>query len=234
MEDEKESPSESDPKRGKLKERAFMFVFMVVIASFFAGVIAAANLALADRIQVNRDLFRQRKILEALQLIPYGPESRKYSGKELQEIFEERVRELTGRPVAGYTALTPEGEAGPIGILARWQGFWGPIEGIVSITSDDRRIRGIGIFSHSETPGLGARMTEPDFRKQFFAGEMKVPAPVEEGEPSERLTIDAITGATRTTESIVQFLNESLPKTVDRLLRDGPALPASQTAGEDS
>jgi len=205
-----------------------MFVFMVVVASFFAGVIAAANLALAGRIRVNRNLFRQRKILEALELIDYRAGKGKRSGKEIQKIFEERVKDLTDRPVACYAALTPDGKISRVGVLSRWQGFWGPIEGIVSVTPEDRRLHGIGIFSHSETPGLGARMTEPEFRKQFFSGEMEVPAPADEGEPSERVGIDAITGATRTSESIVKFLNESLPKTVDTLRQEMPSVRAGK------
>lgn len=220
--EESEDKTDRRPRRSKLKERTFTFFFMLVVASFFAGVIAAAQLALANRIQTNQDLFRQRKVLEALQLIPYGPESRRYSGSEIQRIFEEQVTDLTGQAVARYAAPGKGGKTGLVGLLARWQGFWGPIEGIVSITPDDRKIHGIAIFAHSETPGLGARMTEPDFRKQFFAGNMSVPAAAEAGSRDGRLSIDAITGATRTSESIVKFLNQSLPATVDDVLKTTP------------
>ena len=56
----------------------------------------------------------------------------------------------------------------------------------------------IGDERFAETPGLGARALEDDFRKQFIG--KKIPVAIEE--------IDAITGATVTTTAVVNAISQ--------------------------
>jgi len=46
------------------------------------------------------------------------------------------------------------------------EGYSGNIEIMVGVTPE-RRVSGIAILSHAETPGLGAKIIEPQFRDQF-------------------------------------------------------------------
>ena len=50
-------------------------------------------------------------------------------------------------------------------------GYNGPIEVMVGIDTEGR-LTGIGIMTHAETPGLGARVEEADFRDQFVGLEL--------------------------------------------------------------
>ncbi len=90
------------------------------------------------------------------------------------------------------------------------QGFEGPVAVNVTV-KEDGSITGlvIGDDQFKETPGLGARAQEPEFISQFIG---KVPPlsirKADEEETSS--TIDALTGATVTSQAVVDAINEAL------------------------
>ena len=95
--------------------------------------------------------------------------------------------------------------------LAGWcisvnsKGYGGIVSFIVGITKDGS-IKAISILNHSETPGLGARSTEPEFYTQFNDKD-KLPLKVAKGAASSPEEIIAITGATITSTAIVDGVN---------------------------
>ncbi len=46
-------------------------------------------------------------------------------------------------------------------------GLWGTIYGFLTLESDMNTIKGISFYEHKETPGLGARIEEPEWRAQW-------------------------------------------------------------------
>ncbi len=96
---------------------------------------------------------------------------------------------------------------------------------MVAVDPEIRKILGIAFYHHSETPGLGGRITEEWFQKQFQERPLQVPpagmrffyfkAPGTARGPTE---LDAITGATETSRRLEKFLDEELKKTVPLLL----------------
>ena len=79
------------------------------------------------------------------------------------------------------------------------------------------RIIGIAFYKHSETPGLGARITEPWFRDQFkglrsfpIQGDRKIFYLKPEGTGQGPSELTAITGATGTSRAVEAFLNKDL------------------------
>ena len=88
---------------------------------------------------------------------------------------------------------------------------------MVGVDSEGSRILGIAFYQHSETPGLGGRITEKWFTDQFkglrlfpIVDDKKIfylkPKAIASG-PNE---LDAITGATRTSTAVETFLNTEL------------------------
>ena len=76
-------------------------------------------------------------------------------------------------------------------------GFGGAVDTMVGIDSDGK-VTGISVISaSSETPGLGARSTEPEFQAQF-AGQVGTEVAVAKDGGS----IDALTGATITSRAV--------------------------------
>lgn len=93
-------------------------------------------------------------------------------------------------------------------------GLWGPITAVVSFPQDLSRVRSVSVISHSETPGLGARITEPWFVEQleneaFVNGAIGVNALPKDRSDKDDGQIDAITGATRTSDAIAQLFKLS-------------------------
>ena len=97
------------------------------------------------------------------------------------------------------------------------KGFWGPIEGLMSVETDGVTIRTVVWTRHSETPGLGGRIDEPQYREKFRG---KLASPdirldvVPDGTMGDNPhKIDQITGATQTTVvGMEAFLNDNFKK----------------------
>ncbi|MFA7672217.1 MAG: FMN-binding protein, partial [Sphaerochaetaceae bacterium] len=85
-------------------------------------------------------------------------------------------------------------------------GLWGTISIMVGFEDDLKTLSGVSIVSQNETPGLGARIEEKWFTAQF-SGKQGPFRLVEEGTASSPDEIDAITGATRTSESFRNIMN---------------------------
>lgn len=100
----------------------------------------------------------------------------------------------------------------------RGKGLWGPIWGYLALESDWDTIYGV-VFDHaSETPGLGAEITTPDFRGQFdgktiYNGEQLVGIAVLKGAGSSEgnpHAVDAISGGTITSRGVSDMLKGNL------------------------
>ncbi len=79
------------------------------------------------------------------------------------------------------------------------------IEMALGIDSEGN-ISGVKIISHSETAGLGANAAKPAFLNQFIGVSALKPIICVKGNPAEN-EIDAITGATKTSNGIVTAIN---------------------------
>lgn len=90
-------------------------------------------------------------------------------------------------------------------------GYGGPIEAMVAVADDMNTVAGLTVLSHGETPGLGARITEPAWRQQFSGKRIAddsgaVRLTVARGGGSSEFEVDAITGATRTSTAMANML----------------------------
>ena len=85
------------------------------------------------------------------------------------------------------------------------KGYGGMVGFVVGITKDGA-VKAINILSHSETPGLGAKSTEPEFYTQFNDKD-KLPLKVVKGSASNPDEIAAISGATITSNAVTDGVN---------------------------
>lgn len=187
-------------------------LFIFLVSFFFAGLTVSVNQALSGRISLNEKTRHTRQLLEVLK-IRY-PENA--SPKTLQQ--HERVRIDSGR-VDGKVVYRGRDEQGnPIGYAfpIGGKGFWGKIDGFLSTDEDVRSIRGIVFTSHNETPGLGARIDEPWFRKQFEGLRLadavgpRQFVQISRADRSKKNRLDAITGATMTSKALEKIVNDGL------------------------
>lgn len=97
-------------------------------------------------------------------------------------------------------------------------GLWGPIWGYVAINDDGNTIYGANFSHSSETPGLGARITEASFQKQYEQkllykeGELKNVTVVKKGQTSTDGSdyVDAISGATITSRGVATMMHDCM------------------------
>ena len=85
-------------------------------------------------------------------------------------------------------------------------GLWGPIWGYLAIASDGKTIVGATFGHKSETPGLGGEITTDKFQDQFAGKQIM-------GDGSlVPIEFDAITGATKTSNSVKEMIDNTLEK----------------------
>jgi Na+-transporting NADH:ubiquinone oxidoreductase subunit C len=97
-------------------------------------------------------------------------------------------------------------------------GLWGSITGFLSVDITGDKILGIDFLSHSETPGLGGRISEEWFLEQFRNIEIsKGSSPYIQYKPAQGSTLDAISGATLTSVAVRDIVNDS----IENLLNSG-------------
>lgn len=88
------------------------------------------------------------------------------------------------------------------------KGYGGPVNFIVGITKDGT-VKAINILNHSETPGLGAKSTEPEFYGQFN-DKSQLPLKVVKGAAENPDEITAISGATITSNAVTGGVNAAV------------------------
>lgn len=197
-----------------MKQRLLTVGFMVLVTGVFTLLLTGANLLTRDRIRQNEIAKRNRAFLQALGLV-----SGATPASEVERIRTERVAEQS---VGGFQVRTafksparkaPEAYAFEIS----GPGFWGPIFGWLAVDAKLENIVGITFTRHSETPGLGGRIDEPWFRKQFVGKRTAALRLVPEGAEKGPNDVDAITGATRTSQSVEKLLNADLKRFLEAM-----------------
>ena len=206
-----------------MRKRLFSIFYMFVLTLFFTTLVSAVKVFNEEKIETNQRVKLQRIILSVLD-VPIKDDT---PDPELVEVFNERVKaiEVKGRTVYvgyGQDGRTVIGYAFSIG----GPGFWGPIYGMVGVDPEASEILGIAFYKHSETPGLGARISEPWFTKQFeglslhrIEGDNKIFYLKPEGTGKAPNELDAVTGATGTSRAVEAFVNQELDRFVQKIRR---------------
>lgn len=228
-----------------VKHPAYVIGFVVVIAAVFTAAVMALQMTTRGRIRQNESLARQRALVEILfkadtieqaQRMGLSKPPAQMTGQEIANLYGRRVtvRELPVpdenskiEVVIAYLQDMDFGAPRPLAPVASiatkfaGTGFWDRIEGYVALTPDLKRIQGTTVLTQRETPGLGGRVTEPEYLAQFV-GLAALPANtdglyiymVREMPPAGHVrhgrAVEAITGATQTSLALGRILNADL------------------------
>ena len=190
---------------GRLRRSALTVLFMLVTTLVFVSVLTGVNLVTRERVAVNQAMFIRGAILEAAGSVPEGA-----SVEALNRLYDELVVEHRGAD----STITYYGVGDGVVLIAEGPGLWGEITAAVGLEKDLKTLTGIAIIDQNETPGLGGRISEEWFTRQF-AGKRGPFSYVPEGTPTEDDEFDAITGATTTTSAIRDLLNRILAEIPD-------------------
>lgn len=89
------------------------------------------------------------------------------------------------------------------------KGYGGEVILMVGVSTEGT-ITGMKVLSQSETPGLGANATQPSFYEQFKDKKIDEALAVVKAAPSKENEIQAITGATITSNAVATAVNEAV------------------------
>ena len=196
----------------------FAVVYMFVVTAFFSSVVIGFARLTSARVKANEQLAFETAMLEAFGL------AEGKTGPEIHEFFLEQFDKPDAEHGQAYT-LIEDGKVSGYAVLVDGKGFWAPIKGIVGISADGRRIRGVSFYEQSETPGLGAEIVKPEFRAQFEGKRMATAdRPIRIRPTGSELAgneVHAITGATQTCMRLERLMNEDLARWRDEVFKDG-------------
>lgn len=157
-----------------------------------------------------------------LQNINAANEARQGALPQAEDFIEmEIVDELSQQGPAKIIELN-EGKSGNelVGYTFKihTKGFGGDMEIVVGINIEDK-VESIQIGQHTETPGLGAKMTKDSFIEQYHGKGVESPIVVSKTHPKDG-EVQAITGATITTDSVTKGVNLA-SQYYEEILKDG-------------
>lgn len=181
-------------------------VNMVVVTVIFVAMLASLNYVTANTIKFNNEHELRHKILYIFDILPES-----HDPKEIERVFKDRIVGKEFGHISGYALMEGKEEIA-YAIPINGPGLWGSIKGYLGLNKDLTRIIGIEFISHSETPGLGGRISEGTYKEQFRG--IDISSPVNGGyiisRPQPGGNVDAISGATHTSTAVVKFINEDL------------------------
>lgn len=185
----------------------FAVVYMFVITAFFSSVVIGLAKFTEEKVEANRQLAFEKAVLQVSGLAEGRPNS------QLHEFFLNRIQ-ISKDSDRVLIVINKEGKSIGYVIVLEGKGFWAPIKGVLGLTKDKQTITGIAFFEQNETPGLGGKIMDNEFREQFIGiniddkGETLEIKPF--GSELGENQVHAITGATQTCARLEQLINESI------------------------
>jgi len=180
------------------KKRIYPLLFMFLVTVICILITSGLFLSTQERATANELSFTRRAILDAGGL-EYTPTT-----EGIEKTYKEKIQVEDGGSY--YTAETAEGKRYILPMQG--PGLWGTIAIMVGLEEDLTTFSGLAIVSQNETPGLGGRIEEPWFTQQF-QGKKSPFTLVNEGTADAPNEVDAITGATRTSEYFRNLTNRA-------------------------
>lgn len=188
----------------KKKQILYPVVFMVLVSAIFTFALALINELTIDRIHALEDTKQKKTILYV-----FGIDTSE-NQDEINRTYNQFITEKKHGDGTVYEA-TKEGQLLGYAFEISGPGLWGNITGYTAVSQDFTKMLGIDFIAHSETPGLGGRITESWFKEQF----RNIPIASDNSDiviyrPAPSGNVDAITGATLTSDSVKKLINEDV------------------------
>ena len=199
------------------KGTVYTIIYTFALSGACAALLNIAREIWKTRISDNENYDKIQAVVETL-----GLASADAPRAEVMKVYAASVKPTKVGPLDVFEAKRGDTLVG-YALEANGRGNYGPIKGILAIDPQAQTILGLKIYEQNETPGLGARITSPEWLRQF-AGKPMITAGVPGIEISSRKkgpnVVEAVTGASRTMYSLSLIINTLL----NRYLSGGMAL----------
>lgn len=197
---------------------AYVLGFMLAVSVFFGTAVSLVHHGTKDMLARNEQMHRNRTIAQAFGLPVTGTDAAAFE-RAVAEHVQETTLEADGRVWALFRHPRPDLAREPeaVGFEFKGQGVWDVIRGIIVLTPDLDRILSLRLLEQHETPGLGGRIEENLFLDQFQNIAPDWDKPVDRRliigqslDPEAKNRVDAVTGATQTSQALMRMLNQEL------------------------
>lgn len=171
-----------------------MIVVLTVLSAFSGGLLAALRDGTQERIDYQQLTFVK------------GPAIRQILEGSSNDPIVDRFKVKAGEKEKAFFVGVIDGKANTVAFESSAKGFGGEIGVMVGVNLETDKIVGVGVTTHSETPGLGSRAKDdPAFAGQFKGMELKETFKVK----PDGGQVDAITGATVTSRGVSAALSDA-------------------------
>jgi Na+-transporting NADH:ubiquinone oxidoreductase subunit C len=186
----------------------YTVIFAFFITLLIVGILAFVNELTKKRVALNNEIALKKSVLNAFQINYSDNEDLmiKYNSKIKEHTLKTDNQEITvySTEVSGNVSYSS---------VFSGSGLWGTITCIVAVDEDRHRITGMDIINHNETPGLGGRIDEPEFKEQFTG--LNIPdnaISIIKSSSGKTGEIEAISGATLSSKALEKIINNALLK----------------------
>ena len=224
----------------KTNSNSYTIIYSAVIVVIVAFLLAFVFQALKPMQDANVALDKKKQILNSLNIRDLSNEEADAKYKEVviaDEVIDEKGKVVEagtqGGEKAGFKLESKDYKAGKLALYickvngsrkyvipVYGMGLWGPISGYIALNEDKATVYGAYFNHESETAGLGAEIKDNvawqekfQGKKVFTSGDDKTIAlGVKKNVTDPATQVDAVTGATLTSNGVRDMLHEALGK----------------------
>jgi electron transport complex protein RnfG len=164
-----------------MREMVRLLVAIAIFSSFSGALLAAIESGTRERIE-----YQQLKFVK-------GPAIQRILEGCANDPLVDRFKLPDGEVERSFFVGVFDGKPNTVALESSGKGYGGHIGVIVAVNLENDQIVGVGVTTHSETPGVGSRAKDdPSFSEQFKGLSIKDPFKVK----ADGGQIDAVSGAT--------------------------------------
>lgn len=213
-------------KSSLLERPVYPVLFMLLLNVVFVGVLAFFFRSTEAKIENRKKQAFQTQILSLFAdtlSSAIGKSLSDYADPDSVEVLYTRFVFETELKAPPFKAVDPTYytiKASPDQVIGycfnvSGNGLWGTMRGMLAVTTDFSRIINFSIYEQMETPGLGSRVEEEWFKRQFTRKNLIVNQQeqafllVPEESETTASEVRQITGATITSQAVLKMLQEA-------------------------
>lgn len=224
----------------KTNSNSYTIIYSVIIVVIVAFLLAFVSQTLKPMQDANVALDKKKQILNSLNIRDLNDAQADAKYKEVvvaDRVIDEKGKVLlpgtTGGENAGFKLESKDYKEGKLALYicrvngetkyvvpVYGMGLWGPISGYIALNADKSTIYGVYFNHESETAGLGAEIKDNKAWQEKFQGkklfkngdDKTIALSVEKKVEDPTTQVDAVTGATLTSNGVRDMLHEALGK----------------------
>ena len=199
---------------GKIKHFIEQSWLLIVSAFFFGLLIAVTNAAWSPRIEQNK----KAKLNNLMQGLISKAQSFEVAAKDVEIPTKKGKFAKTNI----YKAIDSSGRCAGFAFIAVGSGFADKIELVIAVDRRCENLFGFDVLSSNETPGFGDKIKEDYYRNQFAgapAAEVSLVKTGDDGLIDNEIV--AISGATVSSEAVVEIFNKYIDSVKQKLRQKG-------------